>query len=194
MGLGRFYQYFFYAIWLVVIAFWLVRSRDVKVTVRRQARLPRLVNLTLIYGAAVLLAGPFVPFAWLTERVIPGALWKVSSAAGAGLTLLGVLVMIWARTHLGRNWSSVAAVKADHELITDGPYRWMRHPIYAGMLLAFIGTAVAIGQWRGVLAVSLALVAFLQRIVLEDRFMREQFGSVYESYAQRVHALVPGVL
>jgi len=176
MSLGRFYQFFFYAIWVVLIIFWVARSRDVKITVRRQSRLPRLVNLTLIYGAAALLAGPFVPLAWLTERVIPGALWRISSAVGAGLTLLGVLVMIWARIHLGRNWSSVAAVKVDHELITDGPYRWMRHPIYAGLLLAFIGTATAIGQWRGVLAVALALVAFLQRIVIEDRFMREQFG------------------
>ncbi|MGC8519935.1 MAG: methyltransferase family protein [Steroidobacteraceae bacterium] len=194
MSLGRFYQYFFDALWLVLVVFWVARSRDVKVTVRRQARLPRLVNLTLIYGAAALLAGPFVPLAWLTERVIPGALWRVCGALGAGLTLLGVLTMIWARIHLGRNWSSVAAVKIDHELVIDGPYRWMRHPIYAGLLLAFIGTAIAIGQWRGVLAVALALVAFMQRIIVEDRFMREQFGAAYEAYARRVRALVPGVL
>jgi protein-S-isoprenylcysteine O-methyltransferase Ste14 len=166
----------------------------VKVTARRQAKLPRVMNLTLIYGAAVLLAGPFVSVAWLSDRVIPVTLWREYCAVGAGLTLLGVLLMIWARIHLGRNWSSVAAVKVDHELVTDGPYRWMRHPIYSGLLLAFIGTALATGQWRGVLAVALALVAFLKRIVIEDRFMREEFGAVYVSYAQRVRALVPWVI
>ena len=194
MHLGTFYQYYFYAIWLLVVAFWVARARDVKVTARRQARLPRVVNLTLICGAAALLAGPFVSVAWLTDRVIPVTLWKEYCAAGAGLTTLGALLMIWARIHLGRNWSSVAAVKVDHELVTDGPYRWMRHPIYSGLLLAFIGTALAIGQWRGVLAVALVLVAFLQRIVIEDEFMREEFGAVYESYAQHVRALVPWVI
>lgn len=194
MNLGTFYQYFFYGVWFLLVAFWVARSRDVKVTARRQARLPRIANLTLIYAASALLAGPFVPLGWLTDRVIPVSLWKEYCDAGAGLTLLGALLMIWARIHLGRNWSSVAAVKVDHELVTDGPYRWMRHPIYSGLLLAFIGTSLAIGQWRGILAVALALAAFLQRIVIEDRFMREQFGAVYESYAQRVRALVPGVL
>ena len=194
MHLGTFYQYFFYGIWFLVVAFWVARARDVKVTARRQARLPRVMNLTLIYGAAVLLAGPFVSVAWLSERVIPATLWREYCAVGAGLTLLGVLLMIWARIHLGRNWSSVAAVKVDHEMVTDGPYRWMRHPIYSGLLLAFIGTALATGQWRGVLAVALVFVAFLQRIVIEDRFMREEFGAVYEFYAQRVRALVPWVI
>jgi protein-S-isoprenylcysteine O-methyltransferase Ste14 len=194
MDLGTFYQYFFYGIWFLVVAFWVARARDLKAPARRQARLPRVVNLTLNCGAAVLLAGPFVSFGWLTDRVIPVTLWKEYSAVGAGLTLLGVLLMIWARIHLGRNWSSDAAVTVDHELVTDGPYRLMRHPIYSGMLLAFIGTALAIGQWRGVLAVALVFVAFLQRILMEERLMREEFGAAYESYAQRVRALVPWVI
>jgi protein-S-isoprenylcysteine O-methyltransferase Ste14 len=194
MSLGDFYQYFFYAIWLLWMILWLVLARTVKVTVRRQAALPRLLNLALLYGAAALLAAPFVPATWLTVRVLPGSQWKIWCALGAALTLLGVLLTIWARFYLGRNWSAVAAVKADHELVTGGPYRWVRHPIYSGLLLAFVGTAVAIGQWRGVLAVALSLIAVAHRIIVEERFMRQQFGTGYDTYAQRVPALVPGLI
>jgi len=194
MSLGDFYQHFFYAIWLLWMIFWLVLALTVKVTVRRQAALPRLLNLALLYGAAALLAGPFVPVPWLTVRVLPGSQWKIWCALGAALTLLGVLFTIWARLYLGRNWSAVAAVKADHELITCGPYRWVRHPIYSGLLLAFVGTALAVGQWRGVLAVALALVAVAHRIIVEERFMRQEFGTGYDVYAQRVRALVPGLI
>lgn len=102
--------------------------------------------------------------------------------------------LVWARVYLGRNWSGVASIKADHELITGGPYRWVRHPIYSGLALAFIGTAMAVGQWRAVLAVMLALIAIAHRIIVEERFMREQFGSVYDAYAHRVRALVPGLV
>ncbi len=194
MSLGAFYQYYFYAIWLLWIIFWLALARNVKVTVRRHAALPRLLNLALLYGAAALLAGPFAPVPWLTGRVLPSSQWKIWCALGAALTLLGMLCALWARICLGRNWSSVAAVKDDHELVTGGPYRWVRHPIYAGLTLGFVGTAVAIGQWRGVLALALSLIAIAQRILVEERFMRQQFGTVYDVYAQRVRALVPGLV
>ncbi|MGH2443582.1 MAG: methyltransferase family protein [Chloroflexota bacterium] len=194
MSLGDFYQYFFYAIWLLFIVFWLLLARNVKLTVRRQAALPRLLNLALLYGAAALLAGPFVPVTWLTVRVLPSSQWRIWCALGAALTLFGVLFTFWARIYIGRNWSAVAAVKADHELVTGGPYRWVRHPIYSGLLLAFVGTALASGQWRGVLAVVLSLIAVAHRIIVEERFMREQFGNGYDTYAQRVRALVPGLI
>lgn len=194
MTLGEFYRDFFYAIWAALVIFWVVSARTVKVTARRQAALPRLLNLALLYGAAALLAGPFVPISWLTLPVLPPSQWKIWCALGAALTFLGLLFTVWARICLGRNWSSVAAVKVDHELVTGGPYRWVRHPIYSGLLLAFVGTALAIGQWRGVLAVVLSLIAIAQRILVEERFMREQFGNSYNTYAQRVRALVPGLI
>jgi protein-S-isoprenylcysteine O-methyltransferase Ste14 len=194
MSLGDVYQLFFYAVWLALIIFWGVSARNVKVTARRQAALPRVLNLALLYGAAALLAGPFVPIAWLTRRVLPPSQWEIWCALGAALTLLGLSLTVSARIYLGRNWSSVAAVKVDHELVTGGPYRWVRHPIYAGLLLAFVGTALANGQWRGVLAVVLSFVAVAQRIVIEERLMRQRFGPAYDAYAQRVRGLIPGIV
>jgi protein-S-isoprenylcysteine O-methyltransferase Ste14 len=78
--------------------------------------------------------------------------------------------------------------------VTSGPYRFVRHPIYTGLLLAFIGSALARGDWRGVLAVAIAFAALWRKLRIEERWMREEFGAAYEEYARRVAALVPFVL
>lgn len=194
MSLSDFYEIFFYGIWVLWTILWLVFARNVKVTAHRQAALPRLLNMALLLCAAALLAAPHLPVSALEARLLPGSQWKLWAAVGAALTFLGLLFTVWARIYLGRNWSGVAAVKADHELITGGPYRWVRHPIYSGLALAFVGMAIAGGQWRGVLAIALALIAIVQRIIVEERFMRQQFGVVYDAYAQRVRAFVPGLI
>ena len=85
-------------------------------------------------------------------------------------------------------------IKEGHELITSGPYAIVRHPIYTGLLLAFVGSAMARGEWRGVLAVALVLWALWRKLRLEERWMREQFGEAYQEYCRRVSALIPFVL
>ncbi len=194
MYLGKFYDYFFPVVWLGWVLLWLVLARNVKATVRRQPMLPRLVNMSLLFCAAALLWAQRIPVTSLMRRFLPGSQWPFWAALGAILTLVGLLFTVWARVYLGRNWSGVATLKADHELITGGPYQWVRHPIYSGLTLAFLGSALAIGQWRGVLALVLAVVAIVQRIFVEERLMREQFGAAYDAYAQRVRALVPGLI
>lgn len=194
MSLSNFYEIFFYGIWVLWSILWLVLARNVKATARRQPALPRFLNMALLICAAAVLATPHLPWPALETRLLPGSQWKLWAALGAALTFLGLLFTVWARIHLGRNWSGVAAVKADHELITGGPYAWVRHPIYSGLALAFVGMAIAGGQWRGVLSIALALTAIVQRIVVEEGFMRQQFGAVYESYAKRVQALIPGLI
>jgi len=101
---------------------------------------------------------------------------------------------VWARIYLGRNWSGVAALKADHEPVTSGPYGLVRHPIYSGLALAFIGTALALGQWRGVLAVVLMLIAIWHRVAVEERLMRQQFGAAYDAYVRCVRAWLPRII
>ena len=98
-----------------------------------------------------------------------------------------------ARRWLGRNWSGTVTVKHDHELVTGGPYGIVRHPIYTGLLGGFIGSAIALGEWRGLVAVVLVLIAFMRKIRLEERWMQERFGDAYRRYRQRVPALVPGL-
>jgi protein-S-isoprenylcysteine O-methyltransferase Ste14 len=88
----------------------------------------------------------------------------------------------------------VVQLKQDHELIEHGPYRHVRHPIYTGLLLAFLGTAVAIGEWRGLLALVIVATSFWRKLRLEERWLGEQFGVAYTDYMRRVRALIPGIL
>ncbi len=192
----QFYQVFFLTVWLAWLITWWVFAINVKTTIRRQPALSRLMNMVLLWCAfGLLFWGRFIPVRGLMERFVPLSQWQFWAALGALLTLLGLLFTVWARVYLGRNWSGMfATIKADHELVTGGPYALVRHPIYSGLMLAFVGTALAIGQWRGVLATVLALLAIVHRMMVEEGFMREQFGAAYDSYAKRVRAFVPGVL
>jgi protein-S-isoprenylcysteine O-methyltransferase Ste14 len=85
--------------------------------------------------------------------------------------------------------------KQGHTLTRSGPYRFVRHPIYTGLLLAIFGSGViALGEWRGLLALALVTAACLRKVQIEERFLLEQFGDAYARYRQEVAALVPGVL
>ena len=110
------------------------------------------------------------------------------------ILLLSFLLAVGARVSLGTNWSGTVTVKQEHELITSGPYRYVRHPIYTGLLLAFSGLAIARGEWRCILALIILALSFWRKLRIEERFMVEQFGSAYETYRQRVSVLVPFVI
>ena len=96
--------------------------------------------------------------------------------------------------YLGRNWGLTVTIREGHELITAGPYALVRHPIYTGLLLAFVGSAMARGEWRGVLAVAIASWTFWHRLRMEESWMRQQFGEAYQAYCRRVAALLPFIL
>jgi protein-S-isoprenylcysteine O-methyltransferase Ste14 len=85
----------------------------------------------------------------------------------------------------------MVTLKQDHELIRTGPYRWVRHPTYTGLLLAVLGTAIALGEWRGVIAFVLVTAAFVRKIAIEERFLTRHFGEAYMHYRREVSSLVP---
>lgn len=186
------YRHLFPALWLSWAVYWWVLSRDVKLTARSEALPSRLLHVVPLLVAVLLLWAPEVPVAWLGERLLPRSLWTFW--AGVALTAAGLLLSVWARSHLGRNWSGIVTIKEGHELVTSGPYRIVRHPIYTGLLLAFVGSALARGDARGVLAVAIAFWALWRKLKLEERWMRGQFPDAYEAYSRRVAALLPYVL
>lgn len=114
--------------------------------------------------------------------------------AGIGLALfaLGLGFAIWARVHIGRNWGSPMTQKDEPELVTSGPYRLVRHPIYSGILVAGIGTAVGL-SWLWLTAVVLAGVYFIYSATVEERYMTEQFPDTYPAYKHSTKMLVPFV-
>jgi protein-S-isoprenylcysteine O-methyltransferase Ste14 len=114
--------------------------------------------------------------------------------AGIGLVLfaLGLGFAIWARVHIGRNWGTPMTQKDEPELVTSGPYRLVRHPIYSGILVAGIGTAVAL-SWVWLAAVVLGGIYFVYSATVEERYLSEQFPDSYPPYKRSTKMLVPFV-
>jgi protein-S-isoprenylcysteine O-methyltransferase Ste14 len=115
--------------------------------------------------------------------------------AGIGLALfaLGLAFAVWARIHIGRNWGTPMTQKEDPELVTSGPYHLVRHPIYSGILLAGVGTAMGL-SWLWLIAVALAGVYFLYSAMVEERYMTDQFPDKYPVYKRSTKMLVPFIL
>ncbi len=114
--------------------------------------------------------------------------WR--SALGLGLFVLGLGFATWARVYIGRNWGSPMTQKGEPELVTSGPYRLVRHPIYAGILTAGAGTGVAL-SWQWLIAVGLAGTYFLYSAIVEERYLTQQFPDTYSAYRDSTKMLVP---
>ena len=178
-------------LWLIWGLYWWLASYGVKRAVRRESVLSRAAHFVPLAVAAVLLGLDAVP-GWLGRRWIAPS-WTLF-ATGAALVLVGLLFSVWARIVLGGNWSGTVALKQHHEIVRTGPYRWIRHPIYTGLIVAFLGSAVARGEWRGVLAVVIVLAALWRKWRLEERWLAESFGAAYTDYRRGTWALIPLVL
>ena len=177
------------AIWTAWASYWWLSSRDVKETERSEPLASRLLHLGPMVFAAMLLGSPGYGVPGLSARFMPWAPWEYW--LGVAVTCGGLAFAVWARRHIGRNWSAIVTLKQDHELVTSGPYALVRHPIYTGLLLGFLGWAISVDRWRGLLAVAIVFLALLRKYRLEERWMRERFGVAYDAYRARVKALVP---
>jgi protein-S-isoprenylcysteine O-methyltransferase Ste14 len=112
---------------------------------------------------------------------------------GLAIFVLGLALAVWARIYIGRNWGTPMSRKVDPELVTAGPYHTIRHPIYSGIILGMIGTALAVSLYW-LIAVALLGGYFLYSAVVEERYMAEQFPAAYPDYKRSTKMLVPFIL
>lgn len=124
-----------------------------------------------------------------------GGMWPADSLeAGTAICLGGLFVRIWAIRTLGRYFSPVIGIERDHAIVKSGPYRWLRHPSYTGLLLMPIGAVIALGSLAGtVLTTAVVLVALGYRIRVEERMLVRRFGAEYEAYSRATWRLIPWV-
>jgi protein-S-isoprenylcysteine O-methyltransferase Ste14 len=184
-----FYRFFFPVVWTCFLLYWQIKAANTKTTQRLEPAASRMLRVLLFTIAIVLLSVRRIPLPWLYFQLWPDgyfAFWL-----GAVITIAGLLFAVWARAHLGTNWSRSVTIKQDHELITTGPYALVRHPIYTGILFGFVGMAIAIAQVRGFIVIALIFLAFWLKFRREEQWMRSQFGETYSTYASHTAALVP---
>jgi protein-S-isoprenylcysteine O-methyltransferase Ste14 len=178
--------------WETLAVVWLFGLVGKKPTVRTEPDSVRLFHTALALLGFILLGGSWLREGWLATRFLPD-IYAVR-LAGLALTVAGCLFAIWARVTLGGNWSASVSLQAGQTLITSGPYALARHPIYTGLLLAVLGTALAGGEWRCILGVVLILLALALKMSQEEKLMHEVFPEAYALYRRRVKALIPGLL
>ncbi|MGA3222813.1 MAG: isoprenylcysteine carboxylmethyltransferase family protein [Acidobacteriaceae bacterium] len=176
-------------IWAVFGVLWLLPAILGKRILQRQSPGSRILQLVMLVAAYVLFANQDWGWNLLNRRLVPAGMR--ATAVGYGLLAAGMLFALWARVFLGRNWSSNVTLKQDHTLVRSGPYRIVRHPIYTGLLVALLGTAIALGPLRCFLGVVLAAIAWKFKSITEEAFMVQQFGDQYRQYQMEVKSLVP---
>jgi protein-S-isoprenylcysteine O-methyltransferase Ste14 len=176
--------------WFAFAAIWLITAFQTKRTVRKRPfgrQLP--IRIAIWLGYVLLFTGLFG--GPLNDRIL--RLRIAVEQAGLAVTLAGLAFACWARFHLGSNWSGTPAVKEHHELIRSGPYRIVRHPIYTGIIAGVLGTALVLGEIRGLISLVLVAIGFLATSRAEEQLMSEQFPDAYPIYKKKVKALIPYV-
>ena len=172
--------------WVAFWIFWLAASVGVKAG---QTRWARFAGIRVVIILVILLL--------VRVRALKGHVTTATDpwlqGIGLAIFILGLALAIWARVYLGRNWGMPMSQKVDPELVTTGPYHSIRHPIYSGIILAMIGTTIAVSlYWLA--AVILLGAYFLYSAIVEERNMAQLFPSSYPQYKRSTKMLVPFIL
>jgi protein-S-isoprenylcysteine O-methyltransferase Ste14 len=177
-------------LWDVFVVVWLVLWFGMKRAKKRETAWERLEHVVPAVLAFWLLFGNQVRM--LGQRLFPetaGVLW-----AGALATALGVGICVWARFSLGANWSGTVTLKKDHELVRKGLYRWIRHPIYTGILAAFLGTELIKGHVGGAIGFVILWLSFYIKARREENFLRQEFGEGFEEHLKHTGMFLPKMM
>ncbi len=179
------------AAWTLFALYWLVAALGVKPTAKRQNPSERMLYIVFMAAGFFLLYQENPNWGPLNRRFLPDRLWI--AWLGSALCAAGVLFAIWARRTIGKDWSAEVQIKEGHQLIRSGPYAHIRHPIYTGLILATFGTALRIGEYRGLLAVLMFLVGFTRKARKEEEFLAGQFGVAFAEHRRQTGFFLPRI-
>ena len=174
--------------WATFSIYWSIAAKSAAPTESSKSTVSRWFHQGL-WGAAFMLL--VLPFPGLMRPWLP--IDRVSLVLGVALQAGSVALAVWARRHLGRNWSGAVRIAVDHQLVRTDPYRHLRHPIYTAVIGMFAGVALASGRLHGLLAVALIGVAYWRKIRMEERILGDTFGAEFDAYQRDSWALIPFV-
>ncbi len=176
-------------LWEAFLLLWLIWAFKTKKTQVRESVSSRLSYMVLNVAAFYLMFSGDIPREYLRTRLFAPNIW--TNTLGIAITAAGIAFAVWARVYLGGNWSGTVTVKVGHELVRNGPYRFVRHPIYTGLISSLFGTAIVRHQVRGIIAVVLAYIGFKIKSRIEERAMTNTFGAQYDEYSRATGAILP---
>ena len=186
MNMDIVYHWLFPVAWLGFWGYWLIAARRVRKTRKAEPQSTRFARVAFNCFVFALIALPQFGHGILGRQLLGAD--KDRFWAGAALLILGLGFAVRARVHLGGYWSGTITLKEGHRVIRSGPYRLVRHPIYAGLWLGFFGTAVALGEVRGFVALALLITVQFFKSRREERWLE---GEEYRRYREEVPAFVP---
>jgi protein-S-isoprenylcysteine O-methyltransferase Ste14 len=188
----QFVPYTLLVIWAGFFAYWIFSAVRDRSPYKRKSSRSSLLTLAAVPAFLWLfILGQFAP--WLFETsFLPDTL--IVAVAGILITLCGAGFAIWARIHLGKNWSGQPAIRVNQKIVRTGPYSIVRHPIYTGLLIGVAGAAIATGSITALSVLAIIFVVFILKSRMEEKFLREEFGEEYEQYRREVKGLIPFVI
>jgi protein-S-isoprenylcysteine O-methyltransferase Ste14 len=175
--------------WIVFVIYWIIGATRTRATREKESFGSRYAVLTVEVVGFVLIFSDSTGIGFLGTRFMPRT-WT-SAIGGVILTWAGIGLAIWARHHLAEYWSARVTIKEDHQLIRSGPYTHLRHPIYSGIVLATIGSAFVIDQWRCVFGVLLVLTGYCLKARKEEAMLSQQFGEAFREHQKHTGFLLP---
>ncbi len=175
--------------WIIFVVYWTVGALKTRRTQRRESFGARYGILFLETLGFALFFMDDAKIGVFGQKVVPHS--DALAVTGVALTWAGIALALWARWHLGQYWSARITIKEDHKLIRTGPYVRLRHPIYSGLDLAVIGSAMVIDQWRCVAGVCLIMLGFWIKARREEAMLTSQFGADFQAHCRHTGFLLP---
>jgi protein-S-isoprenylcysteine O-methyltransferase Ste14 len=180
--------------WLIVILYWLISAIGSKKAKSQEKFTIQFLYYWLPLIVAILLLGPGEWFGHSLIRENFVSHTDFVGAIGLVFCFTGALIACWSKYLLGKNWSLSVQRKEEHELIQHGIYKFIRHPIYTGLLLLFLGNTIIVGDYRGIIALLIVFVSFWMKLLKEEKLLEETFGKEYVDYKKNTKALFPHVI
>ena len=177
-----------YLLFIIFSLYWEAASGKASENKTAESGWSRGIHLALVSAGQLLV---LVPVPGLRARFLPSSM--LLAVLGLWVEAAGILFAIWARRSLGRNWSGAVAIKVDQQLVRSGPYRFVRHPIYSGLLGMYAGLTLVSGEVHALAGMVLVCGAYWRKIRLEEDYLHRLFGAAYDEYRSSTRAVVPGV-
>jgi protein-S-isoprenylcysteine O-methyltransferase Ste14 len=166
--------------------FWNRIGKNAAPTQSSESRWSRQFHLIVLNLSVLLL---MLPIPGLTRQILPAN--HFLQALGLLIESAGIAFAVWARRHLGRNWSGEVRIVAGHQLVRTGPCQFIRHPIYTGILAMYLGAMLVSGQLHAIIAMAVIALAYLRKLRLEERILRQNFGPAWDDFRRHSWALLP---